>query len=160
MYSRNGRWLVGITDDGWLNCWDLQAEYRQRHWFIGALQVTTMVFHPRVEHGIFLASADGAIAHWDLQEQCCLDRVNAPAPDSLFCHHEAISSLRALPDPDQLISCNVAGSIRVWDLTAAGLQEAYRLEFPWPYQGMQMAETQGLNSAQLLTLKQLGAIDR
>jgi hypothetical protein len=51
----------------------------------------------------------------------------------------------------------VAGIIQVWDLTENGLQEVYRLEFPCPYQGMQMAQTRGLNSAQLLTLKQLGA---
>jgi WD40 repeat protein len=157
MYSRDGRWLVGITDDGQLNCWDLLADYQQRHWFIGAIQVTTMVFHPQVEHWIFLAIADGTIAQWDLLEQCCLDRVNGPAPDSLFYHYQAISSLRALPDPDQLISCNVAGVIQLWDLDEDGLREVYRLEFPWPYQDMQMAQTRGLNSAQLLTLKQLGA---
>jgi WD40 repeat protein len=157
MYSRDGRWLVGITDDGQLNCWDLLADYQQRHWFIGAIQVTTMVFHPQVEHWIFLAIADGTIAQWDLLEQCCLDRVNGPAPNSLFYHYQAISSLRALPDPDQLISCNVAGVVQVWDLDEDGLREVYRLEFPWPYQDMQMAQTRGLNSAQLLTLKQLGA---
>jgi WD40 repeat protein len=158
MYSRDGHWLVGITDDGQLNCWDLLADYQQRHWFIGSIQVTTMVFHPQVEHWIFLAIADGTIAQWDLLEQCCLDRVNGPHPDSLFYHYQAISSLRALPDPDQLISCNVAGVIQVWDLDEDGLQEVYRLEFPRPYQGMQMAQTRGLNSAQLLTLKQLGAV--
>jgi WD40 repeat protein len=156
-YSNDGRWLVGITDDGQLNCWDLAAAWRHRCWSIGSLQVTAMVFHPGNSNQLFLATEAGSIAQWDLIEQSCLAVVNAPADNSLRYHHQAISSLCALPHPAQLISCNVAGSIQVWNLATVGLQAVYDLDLPLPYQGMRVAQAQGLNSAQSLTLKQLGA---
>jgi WD40 repeat protein len=158
MYSHSGRWLVGITDDGYFNCWDRTAAYQHRYWSIGSLQVTAMVFHPHWGQRIFLATEDGAIAQWDLLTQRCIARANAPAPHHLRYHYQAISSLRALPHPHQLISCNVAGTIQVWNLGDDDLMEEYRLDFPLPYQGMQISQARGLNQAQTLTLKQLGAV--
>ncbi len=157
-YTSDGSQLVGITDDGYLNCWNLHDRYLHRHWRIGDLQTTSLVAHPLDPHQLIVATEDGEIAIWDLQQQCCIDRVNSLPPGQFRAHHQAISSLRTIPHPHQLISCNVAGTIQLWNFTPGGLQSVYTLDVPKPYQDLNLIGAKGLNRSQLATLDRLGAL--
>ena len=164
-YNRDGRKLVGITDDGYLNYWDLAAGDRHYYWQTDRLQVTTIVPHPTHPHYIIVGMEDGSISVWDLNLQARIDRVDTPPADSHREHHQAISTICLLPNPDRTtsalphraIGCNVEGTIKIWEFHPTGMRSIYSIEFPRPYQGMKITDVKGLNQSQKLTLQQLGA---
>jgi WD40 repeat protein len=157
-YSLDGRRLVGITDDGYLNYWDLDAEARHYYWQTDRLQVTTIVPHPTNPQQMVVGTEDGSISLWDLDLHARIDRVDAPPVGSRREHHQAISTIRTLSDPDRAISCNVEGTIKIWEFHSTGMRAIYTLDFPRPYQGMNLSDVKGLNRSQLATLLRLGAI--
>jgi WD40 repeat protein len=160
-YNLDGSRLVGITDDGYLNYWNLADGERHSHWQIDRLQVTTIIPHPREFQQIVIGMEDGSISIWDLDSQTRIDRVNQPPANRPREHHQAVSTICAMGgDKNRLISCNVEGTIEVWEGTPNGLQSIYQLTHPRPYRGMKLAGATGLNSSQRSTLHQLGAIVR
>lgn len=157
-YNCDGTRLVGITDDGYLNYWDLADDNRHYYWQIDRLQVTTIIPHSTHPHQIIIGMEDGSISVWDLDLQTRIDRVNQPPAATRREHHQAISTICSLRNPDRLISCNVEGTIKIWKFLPTGLTEIYALDFPRPYQDMKVTNVRGLNQSQLATLAQLGAI--
>jgi WD40 repeat protein len=165
-YNSDGRRLVAISDDGYLNYWDLAAGTSHDYWQIDRLQVTTIVAHPTYPHQIIVGMEDGSISVWDLDLRACIDRVDAPPADCRREHHQAISKVCTLSAPilatsplaQRLISCNVEGTIKIWELHPTGMRSIYTLDFPRPYQGMNISDVKGLNRSQLATLARLGAI--
>lgn len=157
-YNLDGSRLVGITDDGYLNYWNLADGERHSHWQIDRLQVTTIIPHPSELQRIIIGMEDGSISIWDLDSQTRVDRVNQPPANRPREHHQAVSTICAMGgDRNRLISCNVEGTIEIWEWTPNGLQSIYKLMHPRPYRGMKLAGATGLNSSQRSTLLQLGA---
>ncbi len=149
-YTPDARLIIGVTDDRHLNLWDLERDYHHCEWKIGDREATSIVPHPTLPHVLIVATEDGTISQWDLQQQICIDRIVA--------HQQEILALSAIPDPARLISCGADGSIKLWEFTGASLREVYSIDFEKPYQDMEITGVQGLNRSQLGTLTQLGAI--
>jgi WD40 repeat protein len=158
IYTWDNLRLIGITDDGYLNTWHLEENDRHAHFYLGELQTTSIVCHPLSLHQLIIATEDGTIAIWDVERQVPIDRVNTPPAELPRQHHQAISTIAILPHPDRLISCNVEGTITVWEFHRTGLRSIYSIDFPHPYQDMKITDVKGLNRSQLTTLVQLGAI--
>ena len=83
------------------------------------------------------------ISIWNLQQQQCV------ASNAIY--QLPVTALSFLPDR-RLVSCGIDATIRRWELVAVG-----SIDFPRPYQGMNINDVKGLNQCQLSTLYQLGA---
>ncbi len=150
VFSQDGRFLIGITDDRILNLWEVNCNYHHCSWSIGKRDQTSIVPHPRLSHLLTIGSDDGSISIWDLQDRVCLERIVA--------HSRDILAMGIVPDPQRLVSCSVDGSIKLWGLgDAHSIEEVYSIDFGKPYQNLQLSDVKGLNRSQLNTLARLGA---
>jgi WD40 repeat protein len=149
LYSADGRQLVGITDDGTLNLWDLERDYSHRAWQISPQEIRALAFVPDRSDRLIVAGDTGEISVWDLQQQQCLASNNA--------HQLPVAAIGILPDR-RLVSCGVDATIRLWELAERNLLEVGAIEFSKPYQGMKITDVKGLNRSQLATLVRLGAL--
>ncbi len=145
-YGADGRQLVGITDDGTLNLWDVDRDYRHRVWQISTQEVRAIVFD--VDARLIVGGDTGEISVWDLQQQQCIA--------SNAAHQLPVTAVGILPDR-RLISCGVDATIRIWELADRQLVQVDAIEFTKPYQGMNLTNVKGLNRSQLATLERLGA---
>lgn len=150
IYTGDCRFIVAITDDRHLNLWDTQANYHHCSWIVSDLQISDIELHPIQPHLLLIATEEGNISIWDLNRQTCLS--------SVIGHYQEIRSLKTISDPDRLISCGIDGLIKVWEFIDDGINEVYSIDFPKPYQDLNLTGVKGLNRCQLTTLQQLGAI--
>lgn len=155
-YSANGHFLVGITDDCWLNCWDLDRDFAHRYWSIGKNFITAFTNHPFYPDRLIVATDDAGISIWDLVNQSCLFQVSLFSSPQQFQRYKTIRSLAIVPNPNRLISCNLSGCIKIWDFVDDGLVEVHSSDFSRPYEGMKIAGSKGLNQPQKLTIQELG----
>jgi WD40 repeat protein len=149
IFSPDGQFIIGITDDRILNLWAIDRNYTHCCWTIGR-KATTAILHPQFAHLLIIGSEDGSISIWDLQHQICLNRIIA--------HQHEIVAISIVSHPDRLVSCSVEGSIKVWGLDERGLtDELYSIDFAMPYRDLQLGGVKGLNQSQSETLMRLGA---
>jgi WD40 repeat protein len=148
-YSADGRRLVGITDDGTLNLWDVARDYHHCAWQISPQEIRSIVFDPDRPDRLIVGGDTGEIAVWDLQQQQWLA--------SNTVHQLPVTALGILPDR-RLISCGIDAAIRLWELGDRDLVEVQAIEFSKPYQEMRITDVKGLNPSQLATLVKLGAL--
>ena len=149
IFTQDGRSIIGITDDRHLNRWDLDRDYQHTVAQIGDRDATAIVAHPIYSRLLISGNDDGTISIWDLELQTWIDRIQA--------HHKEILSIELITQSNQVVSCSVDGSIRVWELQKYTLREIDSIESTKPYQMMRLGDNQGLNQAQLTSLVQLGA---
>jgi WD40 repeat protein len=149
IFTPDGRSIIGITDDRHLNRWQVDRDYHHTSSQIGDRDATAIVAHPIYPHLLICGNDDGTISVWDLDQQTWIDRIQA--------HAKEILSIKLIAQINRVISCSVDGSIKVWELMDYTLREVDSIEYPKPYQMMQLADNKGLNHAQINTLIQLGA---
>jgi len=99
----------------------------------------------------FLASGseDGTVKLWDSQTGACCQTLEG--------HSKRVQAVAFKPDSYTLASGSYDETIRLWNLQTG--QCLQTLRSPRPYEGMKITEILGLNEAQKMTLKTLGAID-
>ncbi|MCY7368019.1 MAG: WD40 repeat domain-containing protein [Chamaesiphon sp.] len=148
-FTQDGRSIIGITDDRHLNRWQVDRNYHHTSSQIGDRDATAIVAHPLHPHLLISGNDDGTISVWDLDLASWIDRIQA--------HQKEILSIESIAKLNQVISCSVDGSIKVWELPEYRLKEVYSIKSPKPYQMMRLGDNQGLNQAQLTSLVQLGA---
>lgn len=147
-YTADGRRLVGITDDGTFNLWDLDLDYHHRAWQISPQEIRSIAFHPDRADLLIVGGDTEEISIWDLQQQQCV------ASNAIY--QLPVTALSILPDR-RLVSCGIDTTIRLWELQDRNLVKVCSIDFPRPYQGMNINDVKGLNQCQLSTLYQLGA---
>jgi WD40 repeat protein len=148
-FSHNDRWIIGATDDRTLNCWDVADNYSYNYWNTGTRDVTAIAAHPTQPDLLIIGHGNGQISIWNLALQLLI--WECPA------HHQEIAAISILAQVNQVVTCSLDGSIKLWQLQANTLLEIQAINTIKPYQGMQLDRTQGLNASQLITLQQLGA---
>lgn len=149
IFTEDGRYIIGITDDRYLNRWQIDRDYDHTSWNIGDRDAMTIVSHPIYPQLLITGNDDGTISIWDLDQQILIEQIQA--------HHKEIISIKFIAQLNQVISCSVDGAIKIWELSGYQLVEVHSIESPKPYQLMRLGNNQGLNRSQLTTLVQLGA---
>lgn len=86
---------------------------------------------------------------WDVKTGECLHVCSG--------HTHQLCAVAAAPNGQMLASGSQDQTVRVWDVRTGECLKT--LIAPRLYEGMKIAETQGLTQAQAMTLKALGAID-
>jgi WD40 repeat protein len=149
IFTQDNRSIIGITDDRYLNRWQLDLDNLHTSVNIGDRDVMAILAHPSHPHLLICGNDDGTISIWDLDRQIWIDRFPA--------HQQEINSLAFIPCLDLAISCSVDGAIKVWKLHNYSLVEIHSIESISPYQMLLLGDNKGLNRSQLATLIQLGA---
>ncbi|AFY92066.1 NB-ARC domain-containing protein [Chamaesiphon minutus] len=148
-FTRDGRSIIGITDDRHLNRWQLDRDCLHTSANIGDRDAMAILCHPLYSQLLICGNDDGTISVWDLDRQIWIDRFQA--------HQKEINSISFLDRLNRAISCSVDGAIKVWELQDYSLVEVRSIESIKPYQLMQLGDNEGLNRAQITALVQLGA---
>jgi WD40 repeat protein len=155
-WSPDGTRLVsagGGRDGGELFVWDLD---NQRVGPCGKL-IQTLMGHPDSVFAVVWSptgevlvsgGSDGTLRWWDVETAQCLRTCQG--------HDGGVWSLRISPDGRSLASCGNDNTIRVWDLASAALLRTLRHDRP--YERLNIIGIQGLNKAQITSLRSLGAI--
>ncbi len=148
-FTRDGRSIIGITDDRQLNRWEIERDYLHTSAYIGDRDAMAILPHPSYPHLLICGNDDGTISVWDLDRQMWIDRFQA--------HRKEINSLAFIDRLNLAISCSVDGAIKVWKFQNYSLVEVYSIDSIEPYQLMQLGANKGLNRTQLTALVQMGA---
>ena len=98
---------------------------------------------------IISSSMDSTIKIWSIDTGKCIQVLSG--------HETSVRAIDLTPDKQTLISSSTDGTIRLWDLETGQTRKLLRPERP--YEDMNIAEVQGLTTAQKETLIALGAKD-
>ncbi|MBW4518991.1 MAG: hypothetical protein KME16_04740 [Scytolyngbya sp. HA4215-MV1] len=71
-------------------------------------------------------------------------------------HSNSVWQVRFSADGQTLVSCSFDQTIKHWSLETRSCQSTLRVQHP--YEGMNISDTIGLNEAQRVTLRALGAV--
>jgi WD40 repeat protein/transcriptional regulator with XRE-family HTH domain len=96
------------------------------------------------------AGSDGIVRWWNPHSgECMLSRPGHDGP---------VQSLRASPDGRWLASCGDDGAIQIWQMDSGDHVGTLRRDRP--YERLNITGIKGLNDAQILALKMMGAVDQ
>ena len=110
--------------------------------------VYALVWSPSGDQ-LISGGSDGKLRWWDVETAKCVSMRAA--------HEGTIQSLRVSPDGRRLASCGDDGTIRIWDLGSC--EHVLTLRHDRPYERLNITGIRGLNEAQKITLRELGAIE-
>jgi WD40 repeat protein/transcriptional regulator with XRE-family HTH domain len=94
--------------------------------------------------------SDGCLRWWDVQRGECVRERTA--------HQGTVQSLKRSPDGTMLASCGDDGAIMLWDLHSGEHLQTLRRDRP--YERMDITGVTGLTTAQVASLKALGAVQK
>jgi WD40 repeat protein len=98
---------------------------------------------------VISGDSEGTLRWWNLQRGDCLRVQKA--------HEGSVQSLRRSPDGTKLASCGDDGAIVLWDLHSGDHLQTLRRDRP--YERMDITGVTGLTTAQVASLKALGAVE-
>jgi WD40 repeat protein/transcriptional regulator with XRE-family HTH domain len=150
-WSPDDRWIASGScsgDTGELRVWNAQSGECVRvlgghPWGIWALAWAPS--GNRVVSG----DSDGKLRWWDVQSGKCVQVQEA--------HRGVVRSLRLSPDGSTLASCGDDGAIVFWDVQSGQVLRSRRRDRP--YERLNITAVRGLTTAQLSSLRELGAIE-
>ncbi len=150
-FSPDGTLLAsagGSRDSGELVVWDAHSGER-RYALQGLAGVVSTVAWNRVGDWVVSGGSDGRLRWWDVQSGKCVRVQEA--------HQGVVQSLKVSPDGSILASCGDDGSIAFWDMQSGEVLGRRRRDRP--YERLNITGVQGLTSAQLASLRELGAME-
>jgi WD40 repeat protein len=149
-FDADGNLLATGGDDGTICLWDVVTGKCLRALKGHTDHVLSLVYDSQ-NHTLLSSSADRTIRQWCPHSGQCLQILSG--------HSNWVWSLATDPlSPDRLYSCSQDETIRLWDLRTGECLKFFQV--PRPYEGMDITNAGGLNSAQKATLIALGAIER
>jgi WD40 repeat protein len=111
-------------------------------------QVRSLVFLPDGKR-LLSGSYDGTLRLWDATTGETLQLFRG--------HSDFVMSVDVSPDGRLAVSGSFDETVRIWELESGKCLRVLRGERP--YEGMNVAGAKGLTSAQIASLKELGAIE-
>jgi len=148
VWHPDGQVLASAGSDRTIHLWDTTTG-QLRHTLEGHTDQIWALSWNRQGTQLASGSIDRTIRLWDATTTAC--------QHILEDHEDWVLSLDYHPHMNVLASSSARGIIRLWDTTTgAGLKV---LRSDRPYEGMNVANVQGLTEAQIKTLKALGAVD-
>lgn len=152
--SPDQRLLVSGSADGVIKRWNRHTGACELTHLAHRGPVLSIAFHPTGQW-FATASTDTTIKLWDTVSGKCLQVLQG--------HDRWVRFLAYSPDGQTLASCSQDETVKLWHLAdmAGSLSHLsiQTLRVPRPYEGMAIAQTTGLTTAQRATLKMLGAIE-
>ncbi|MEJ6481347.1 NB-ARC domain-containing protein [Nostoc punctiforme UO1] len=148
-FSPDGQFLATGSDDQTVKLWDVR-EGKCLKTFRGHTKwIWSVVFSP---DGQILASGseDQTVKLWDVDEGKCLQTLEG--------HSSQIRSVAFSPDGQVLASGSEDETIQLWNVTTGDRLKTLRADRP--YEEMNITGVTGLTSAQIDTLKALGAVEK
>lgn len=147
-FSPDSRLLASGSFDHTVKLWDVQTGACLQTLAGHGNAIIPVSFSPQ-GHIVASGSFDHTVKLWDVQTGACLQ--------TLAGHTELIYSLSFSPDGSTLASGSWDETIKVWDVKTGECLRTLRPERP--YEGMNVTGVRGLTSAQLTSLKVLGAVE-
>jgi WD40 repeat protein len=135
-------------ESGELFVWDPQRGERVGSFAGHAETVSALAWGPSMEL-LISGGGGGRLRWWDVQSGACIRVVGA--------HQGTVQSLRRSPDGTMLASCGDDGAIMLWDLHSGDHLQTLRRDRP--YERMDITGVTGLTTAQVASLKALGAVE-
>ncbi|MBW4606944.1 MAG: hypothetical protein KME22_06880 [Hassallia sp. WJT32-NPBG1] len=147
-FSPDGQILASSGDDQIVKLWDVHTGQCLKNLQGHQSRVWSVAFSP---DGHILASSgdDQTVKLWDIHTGQCLKTLRG--------HTSWVRSLTFSPDNYILASGSEDETIKLWDIKTGECLKTLRIQRL--YEGMNITGVTGLTTAQLLTLKALGAIE-
>ncbi|WP_230967177.1 NB-ARC domain-containing protein [Nostoc sp. NZL] len=148
-FSPDGQFLATGSDDQTVKLWDVRKGKCLKTFRGHTKWIWSVVFSP---DGQTLASGseDQTVKLWDVHEGKCLQTLER--------HSSQIRSVAFSPDGQILASGSEDETIQLWNVTTGDRLKTLRADRP--YEGMNISGVTGLTSAQIDTLKALGAVEQ
>ena len=144
-FHPNGRMLVS-GDGELIKLWDLQTgELIQT--FAGHTDTVLSLVFDSERNTIISSGIDSTIKIWSVDTAKCIRVLSG--------HETSVRSIALTPDRQTLVSSSTDGTIRLWNLETGQTRKLLRPQRP--YEDMNIADVQGLTTAQKDTLIALGA---
>jgi WD40 repeat protein len=155
VFSSDGQWLVSSSYDETIKLWSV-ATGKCLKTFVGHHGPVLSVKLSTDNQFIISGGVDRSLRIWDVQTEKCLHTLTG---HSGLIYSLAVGTIQlSAAESPQLIAFtgSLDETIKVWDLAAAECLATWKSRRP--YEGMQIDRIQGLTTAQLRTLKALGAV--
>ncbi|WP_370568016.1 pentapeptide repeat-containing protein [Fortiea sp. LEGE XX443] len=154
-FSPDSNLLVSGGFDKKLKLWDVKSRKLIRTWD-GYQKILSVAFHPKKQPKKLIVASAGhnhIIQLWDID-----DPNNVKLIKTFKGHKRAVESIVFTPDGKQLISCSQDQTIKFWEVGGKLNISIHTIELGKPYQGMNIYGLDGLDSAQISALEELGAL--
>jgi WD40 repeat protein len=133
---------------GELFVWDVQRG-ESLHLFADPSRMVSAVAWGASDDLLISGGSDGCLRWWDVQRGECVRERTA--------HQGTVQSLKRSPDGTMLASCGDDGAIMLWEIQSGEHLQTLRRDRP--YERMDITGVTGLTSAQVASLKALGAVE-
>ncbi|MDJ0510521.1 MAG: NB-ARC domain-containing protein [Crocosphaera sp.] len=146
--SCDGKIIASSGNDQFIRLWDsdtgecLNQLEGHNSW------IQSVAYHPQ-QHIIASGSYDRTVRLWNTQTGECLRIIHG--------HSKEVVSVAFSPDGLSLASGSKDGTVKLWNLETYELIKTFKS--PRPYEGMNITGVTGLETAQIETLKALGAVE-
>jgi len=147
-FSHDSRYLATASSDRTVRVWDTSTQRCMSVLKGHAAQVTAVTFGADT-NTVLSAADDTTLRVWDVSARVCRATWGG--------HTNRIVSLKHHANRKLLVSASLDGTIKVWDIQTGICTRT--IDYPGPYEGMNITGATGLTDAQRETLKALGAVE-
>ncbi len=151
-FSPDGQTLISGSANGIVKLWQTNTGECLQTWQAHTNPVLSVAFSPDGQY-FATSSTDTTVKLWAMQTFKCSKILQE--------HDKWVRFLNFSPDGKLLASCSQDETIKLWNISQSGVEStsSKTLRVPRPYEGMNISGAFGLTSAQISTLKILGATE-